>query len=161
MNFRRFTSILILVSFLLSYSQTPSVSARGLFQADDPAASAAQMLARMTPEERVGQLFLVTFNGSTADQDSQIHDLIASYHVGGVVLLASNDNFTAAPDTIPAAYRLISQLQSAEWDASQPIPVGPDSGTPAPTATPTPALANYIPLFISQRPDIQRPDPVA
>ena len=46
------------------------------------------MLANLTPEERVGQLFLVTFQGSTFDENSQIYDLIANHHVGGVILLA-------------------------------------------------------------------------
>jgi len=148
MNLRRFPSILLLVSLALSYSQTANVRANESFQGNDPAGNAAQMLAKMTPEERVGQLFLVTFTGSSADQKSQIYDLITNYHVGGVVLQAGNDNFVAAPDTVSSAYQLISQLQSAEWQASQGVPAGPDTGTPtaAPTATSTPA--NYIPLFV-------------
>ena len=148
MNLRCFPSILLLVSLALSYSQTANVRANESFQGNDPAGNAAQMLAKMTPEERVGQLFLVTFTGSSADQKSQIYNLINNYHVGGVVLQAGNDNFVAAPATVSSAYQLINQLQSAEWQASQGVPAGPDTGTPtvAPTATSTPA--NYIPLFV-------------
>ncbi|MBE3037806.1 MAG: hypothetical protein IMZ62_03180 [Chloroflexi bacterium] len=152
MILRRFLSILLLVSLALSFSPTAVARASGSFQSSDPAANARQMLAKMTPEERVGQLFLVTFTGSTADQNSQIYDLIASYHVGGVVLLAGNDNFVADPDTVSGAYQLIAQLQSAEWQASQGLPAGTDTGTPTgtptPVPTPTSAPANYIPLFI-------------
>ncbi len=148
MILRRFLSILLLVSLVLSFSPTPAARAAGSFHASDPIANARLMLAKMTPEERVGQLFLVTFTGSSAEQTSQIYDLIASYHVGGVVLLAGNDNFVAAPDTVSGAYQLIAQLQSAEWQAWQALPAAADTSTPTPAPTPTSAPANYIPLFI-------------
>ena len=152
MILRRLLSILILISFALSFSPMTSARAASSLQISDPAANARQMLAKMTPEERVGQLFLVTFTGSTADQNSQVYDLIASYHVGGVELLSGNDNFVASPDTVSGAYKLISQLQSAEWQASQGLPASTDTGTPTGTSTPTPmptsTPVNYIPLFI-------------
>ncbi len=44
---------------------------------------------RMKPEERVGQLFVVEFDGNTFDDDSQLVDLITNYHIGGVSLKAS------------------------------------------------------------------------
>ena len=47
---------------------------------------AQAVLAAMTPEERVGQLFLVTFQGTDTHDQTQIYDLIANHHVGGVVL---------------------------------------------------------------------------
>ena len=58
------------------------------------------ILKSMTPQERVGQLFVVTFKGTDVGDTSEIYDLIVNYHIGGVVLLAQNDNFTAAPDTL-------------------------------------------------------------
>ncbi|MGH7811055.1 MAG: glycoside hydrolase family 3 N-terminal domain-containing protein, partial [Candidatus Binatia bacterium] len=76
------------------------------------------VLTSMTPEERVGQLFLVTFKGTEANDQSHIYDLIANYHVGGVVLLAGNDNFVAEPDTVPAAHQLINALQTIESNAT-------------------------------------------
>jgi beta-N-acetylhexosaminidase len=76
---------------------------------------AQALLSRLSPEERVGQLFLVTFDGSEFDEESPIYDLIVNYHVGGVVLTAANDNFVAAPDTVLAAYELVDALQTIEW----------------------------------------------
>jgi beta-N-acetylhexosaminidase len=148
MIIRRFLSISLLVSLLLSFSPTAALGASDSFQSSDPGESAHQMLATMTPEERVGQLFLVTFTGSTADQNSQIYDLITSYHIGGVVLLSGNDNFVAAPNTVLNVYQLITQLQTAEWQASHGFPAATDTGTPTPVPTPTSAPVNYIPLFI-------------
>lgn len=103
------------------------------------------LLAEMTPEERVGQLFLVTFRGTNTGPDTQIYDLIANHHVGGVILLAGNDNFLGSPDTVSAAYQLIRQLQAIELE---PQTAPPATGTPpveTPTASPEQAA---IPLFI-------------
>ena len=41
------------------------------------------VLASMTPEEKVGQLFLVTFQGTDTHDQTHIYDLIANQHVGG------------------------------------------------------------------------------
>lgn len=126
---RRVFSIFLL--FILFVSQAaPLTSAQA--QGKDPVGS---LMARMTPEEKVGQLFLVNFSGTDAGPQSQIYDLIANHHVGGVVLTQANDNFVAAPDTASAAYALVSALQQAEWDGSQ---------NPAPPAT----KQAYVPLFV-------------
>ena len=68
-------------------------------QTPTPPPAVAAILNSMTPEERVGQLFLVTFTGTDTSETSQIYNLMTQYHVGGVVLLAENDNFVPAPDT--------------------------------------------------------------
>lgn len=147
-DLRRLLSIGILLFLALSICSPADVIASSSLQQIDAGAKARQMLAKMTPDERVGQLFLVTFTGADANQDSQIVDLIDRYHVGGVVLLAGNDNFIAAPNTVSGAYQLISQLQDAEWQSSQGLPASSDSSTP----NPAPTLANspsiYIPLFV-------------
>ncbi len=91
----------------------------GVQAQDDPSdAAVLAMLQSMNAEERVGQLFLVTFNGTDAGADSQINNLIVNHHIGGVVLSAANDNFAAAPQTVAEAHRLIGDLQKAEWNDS-------------------------------------------
>jgi beta-N-acetylhexosaminidase len=93
----------------------------------------------MTPEERVGQLFLVTFQGTETHDQTQIYDLIANHHVGGVVLLAANDNFLPEPDTISTAFELNRALQTIEADAT----------TLPPPGTSTEQNDNtYVPLFV-------------
>lgn len=104
-------------------------------QGADPATRARQLLARLSPEERVGQLFLVTFQGNDVSNASTIYDLIVNHHVGGIALSAANDNFHADPDVISAAAALIAGLQQAEWDA-----------TLQPASVETPHA--YIPLLI-------------
>ncbi|HPN50175.1 MAG TPA: glycoside hydrolase family 3 N-terminal domain-containing protein, partial [Anaerolineaceae bacterium] len=129
--------LLFLLVFLVT-SLTPIPSqAQGLL--DDSARLKAQtLLAQLTPEERVGQLFLITFKGTDAGSQSQIYDLIVNRHVGGVMLMAANDNFTSADQVVTGTHQLIASLQNAEWEAAQPV-----TGTVRQTSTP-----QYIPLFV-------------
>jgi len=141
MGLKRFFASLILVVFFLSLLSPLQAVA----QEDDPTTKAKQLLERLSPEERVGQLFLVTFNGTGTDAETQIYDLIVNHHIGGVVLSGQNDNFTAAPDTVADAHQLISELQRIEWDNAQTfLPDSNLNGSPQPT---------YIPLFIGLQQD--------
>lgn len=112
----------------------PAVQAETRFQSSE----AQGLLASMTPEERVGQLFLVTFQGTDTHDQTEIYDLIANHHIGGVVLLASNDNFLPQPDTISAAHQIINSLQRIEADAT---PSTADANA-------QPNDKTYVPLFI-------------
>ncbi len=102
------------------------------------------LLDSLTPEERVGQLFLITFYGPEAGVGSatgaQIYDLIVNYHLGGVILKSANDNFVGSDRTLEIAQSLTGQLQRNEYVASQEQQTNPET-----LETFTPA---YIPLFI-------------
>ncbi len=63
----------------LSYAQEP-----------DPV---AEIMSRMSVEDKVGQLFLVPFVGSDVNPGSEAWQLITDYKVGGIILLAANSNF--------------------------------------------------------------------
>jgi len=77
---------------------------------------AVQLAARLSPEEKVGQLFLITFDGSEIGEESEIYKLISNYHVGGVVLKSENGNFTDPDHALQNTYDLISGLQSITWN---------------------------------------------
>ncbi len=94
----------------------------------------------MTPEEKVGQLVLVNFQGVDTGTDSQIRDLIARYHVGGIVVMASNDNLAGDPQTTGGVYDLIARLQRIEWEGSNTQLEDPNTGQSI--------QPRYIPLFI-------------
>ena len=113
---RRLLHAVVLLALLASFPGLRPLTVRA--QTSTPDSKAKALLATMSPEERVGQLFLVTFTGTDTGPESQIYDLIANYHVGGVVLQAGNDNFIAAPDAVTGAHRLIGALQTIEWEAS-------------------------------------------
>ncbi len=111
----------------------------------DPSEKARLLLSQLTPEERVGQLFLVTFDGASVSPDLPIYDLIHNHHVGGIILLAKKDNIlplNSDPATVPGQVLSLSKsLQETEWDASIDSQTDPSSGLSF--------LPNYIPLFIS------------
>ena len=46
------------------------------------------LLEKMTPEEKVGQLFIFGFDGTTLTNETQT--LITNYHIGGVILFSKN-----------------------------------------------------------------------
>ena len=135
---RAFLAILFLALTITSVGSPSQVAA----QTAAPPVQVRQLFQQMTPEERIGQLFLVTFTGTDTGNQSQIYDLIVNHHIGGVVLLARNDNFAAAPNTVNSASQLIQNLQQMEWDNASPA-------TPAPNA----AAHAYIPLFIATTQD--------
>ena len=141
-NFYRFVTIILIIGTLFPYTIglaapiEPQQSSAGYSQA---------ILERLTPEEKVGQLFLVTFTGPEAGAGSTtgtlIYDLITNHHIGGVILQASNDNFMGQDLTIPTLVSLVDQLQRNEYSASlmpQTNPITNEVFTPA-----------YIPLFIA------------
>jgi len=128
-----------LLVLLLAFSSLLPV--RTVAAQDTEESKARALLAKMSPEERVGQLFLVSFSGTNAGPDSEIYDLIAHRHVGGVMLLPQNDNFTAGPNTALKAHDLAAALQQAEWETYlSPVVIDPSAGKRA--------VHSYIPLFI-------------
>ena len=138
-SFRTILASLILLS-LLSLPATVESQAANLPAAKSTKSSAQVLVESMTPEERIGQLFLVTFNGSSADEGSQIHTLITQHHIGGIVLLNENDNFVEGDTSVESAYDLIYHLQTNEWKASTESIIDPETGGPF--------TYQYIPLFI-------------
>src|SRR5687768_15143525 len=122
----------VAVLTLVASTLKPVLAAHAQNQVQPP--QVQTVLASMTPEERVGQLFLVTLGGTDTSVESQIHDLITNHHVGGVILVAENNNFVDAPDTIAGAHQLVTALQTIEWEATE-------QATQA-------SRSAYVPLFI-------------
>ncbi|MBI5961960.1 MAG: hypothetical protein HY863_00665 [Chloroflexi bacterium] len=131
----RLIRIFLLAIFLAMLLPAPVAAQTPLLPRD-----VAVVLNSMTPEERVGQLFLVTFTGTDLGPDSQIYDLIVRHHIGGVVLLAQNDNFVQAPDTASQVHALIEGLQQVEWSNSANPVVNLETGDPV--------TAAYVPLLV-------------
>ena len=133
MTLRRLVHALFLLSLALSLAgPAPAAAQDGIYSTAD------EILAAMTPEERVGQLFLVTFSGIDTGLDAPIYDLVVNQHIGGVVLLAGHDNFVGAPYPVTGAYDLITALQRLEWDSTFQPPVEATG----------PQTRVYVPLFV-------------
>lgn len=132
--------ISVLISLVVGFLPSSIGRTVGLQQESDFSERAQALLETLSPEERVGQLFMVTFSGTDTGPESAIYDLIVNHHIGGVVLQAENDNFTSSPQTLNDALHMIRQLQTDEWSASQALQIDPVSNQEF-----TPA---FIPLFI-------------
>ena len=83
-----------------------------------PAYRAENQLANLSPQEIVGQLFLITFNGSDTSAAAPIFDLIINYHIGGVILERENENFVNADNIPQDCWQLTRDLQLIEYDSS-------------------------------------------
>ena len=105
---------------------------------DLAAQNARLMLTRLSAEEKVGQLFLVTVDGSSLQEDSPIIELIQNHHLGGVILMKSNDNFTSSDQSLNDAFNLIKSLQQFEWDSANSMIVSPQEAS----------LNDYVPLLV-------------
>ncbi len=102
-----------------------------------------RLLTTMTPAEKVGQLFIVSFYGASAATGTDIHQLITQYHVGGVVLMAANDNITDTIQTPTQVLTLTNELQTAAIEASLTARA---QSQPAGAAEEFPP---FVPLFIA------------
>jgi len=115
---------------------------------DDPFVAA--LMERMSPTEKVGQLFLVTFIGDDVGPGSDIARLISEYRIGGVMLLASNRNFTNDEDTPRRVAELTNGLQYQALLASQALTqtLAPVEGSPITVTQVVTHSGAFIPLFI-------------
>ena len=111
MRFRKRLWRLLLV-WVVCLTTVPMHPVQGQTQGDPEA-----ILAAMQPEQRVGQLFLVTFNGYDLGEGKDIYNLITKYHVGGVVFLAENNNFPSE-DPVELTRDMVASLQELAWQTA-------------------------------------------
>jgi beta-N-acetylhexosaminidase len=102
-----------------------------------PEQKAQILLNKLSPEEKVGQLFLVNVNGTDISDTTQIYDLIKNKHIGGVMLQREKDNFSDGETNLADLQSLIGGLQNIAW-------VVPAEGQDSSAENST-----YVPLFIS------------
>ena len=111
------------------------------------------LMAEMTPAEKVGQIFLITFDGRDVTPEGPLAQLIQDYHIGGVVLSSSHDNFSGT-ETASSTKVLIETLQQIAWQKSRAA-VDPNNSEAQDHSLPV-----YIPLSIgiSQKDETGRQD---
>jgi len=136
--------LLVFIFSLVLFPLLPKSNTYAQTITTTPDSPNVEVLNKLSPEEKVGQLFLITFNGTDVGPESTIFNLITNYHVGNVVILAENDNLThisqSPGDTALQLRSLTRKLQQIEWSASQESQNDPTTGEPY--------LPSYIPLFI-------------
>ncbi|MDM8532894.1 glycoside hydrolase family 3 N-terminal domain-containing protein, partial [Anaerolineales bacterium HSG25] len=88
-------------------------------QADEPSDSVAEIMRRMSVEDKVGQLFLVPFVGSWTTENSDIWVLLTEYKIGGVIILAANSNFVNDETAPTQITELTNSLQASAFETNQ------------------------------------------
>lgn len=141
--------LIVLTALFLDASQPGLVDAQESANAPDPAVEA--IFNTLTPEERIGQLFLVSFNGADAESNSVIAELIQEYRIGGVVLSAENKNFTNNQSAPAQVLALTNALQTLAKEEPAPPPASDATAaaTVTPVVTETDGVYHPIPLFIA------------
>ena len=134
----RLAALTLVFVCLFAFSIFATVLGQENGDLDLAAQNARLMLTRLSAEEKVGQLFLVTVDGSSLQEDSPIRELIQNYHLGGVILKKSNNNFTSSDQSLKEAFDLIKSLQQFEWESANSMIVSPQEAS----------LNDYVPLLI-------------
>jgi beta-N-acetylhexosaminidase len=135
---RRSGSLILVIMCLLSLLSTSTGYCEDEPQHSESYQKALQLAAQLSPEEKVGQLFLITFDGTETIEMSEIFDLISNYYVGGVVLKSENGNFSQNEDALQDTVSLISDLQKINWNEKNTIGSSPEIGF----------VNDYVPLFV-------------
>jgi beta-N-acetylhexosaminidase len=91
-------------------TREPAMTPLALTLAPDPLAQRVdQLLAEMTLEEKVGQLFLVFFVGP--ELSPELKEMINEYHAGGILLFNISDN-------IRSTWQMAQLINDAQTEAS-------------------------------------------
>lgn len=115
---------LVLTALLFAPLLVRTVQAQEEESGQQEASRIEQIIEGMSIEERVGQLFLVTYRGVDTGPGSDIARLIQEYKVGGVLLSPGNENFKNESGAPRQVARLSVRLQSlALSDAGPGIPL--------------------------------------
>jgi len=134
-------NLVLLISILTSlFSPVGKVEAGKNYQTTPEQEKALLLLAKMTAEEKVGQLFLVNYQGMDTTSESNISKLIEEQHIGGVILRADNDNFSMTEALPAATQNMIQELQVLAWRSSIPGIKSSSGGLQS--------GSSYIPLFV-------------
>jgi beta-N-acetylhexosaminidase len=124
-------NLIVVVALLVGWSHTAPVHAQ-----EDPDKFVAKILAQMTPDVKVGQLFVITFPGTDTSASSDVSDLVLNYHVGGVMLATAGGNMVNSVDAPTQVAALTASLQGLAQRAAN-VPGTAGRTTP------------FIPLFIA------------
>ncbi|HET7376602.1 MAG TPA: glycoside hydrolase family 3 N-terminal domain-containing protein, partial [Anaerolineae bacterium] len=111
--FARLFNIILIASLLLTHAGNAFAQDSG----EDE--FVARLIAQMSPEAKVGQLFVVSFKGTETTLNSDVADLILNYRVGGIVLSIQNGNIINDADAPTQVATLTAALQNLSRQAAR------------------------------------------
>lgn len=140
----RWLSLILLLTLALGLIPASAAQAQADPADPTPPADPQAILQAMSVADRIGQLFMVTFQGEEVGPDSAIAELIRDYRIGSVLIGPTQGNFRnlnpdgSAADTPEQVARLTNQLQSLAFDGylSQETALAPGLDDVQPLAVP-------------------------
>ena len=111
-----FRCLVVVVTFLTIGGSVFAVSNGTIVKFDR--SKVREIMLHMTPAQKVGQLFVVGFEGNDVSNDTEIYNLIYDNRVGGVMLRLENDNFSNENKSYVAISKLTNELQNIAWKSS-------------------------------------------
>lgn len=126
---RLFRSALALAIVLLSVCPLPTLMAQQqeppqAAEGDQVVASALdELVSHMSTADKVGQLMLVSFRGSTAGAGSEVARLVQELRVGGVVIAPEYENLTNESPVPEQVQVLTNSLQRLAFSPSEPVTI--------------------------------------
>ena len=112
---RKLLNGLLIFFLLVSLASAQVASAQPASESEEEIIT--DMLIRMSPLEKVGQLMLISFDGTNTSENTDIAKLIKEYHIGGVILSTANENFVNE-DVETNTQTLITELQNINYQKS-------------------------------------------
>ncbi len=136
-------NIIILCAIILGLTGNTSLSVTAQEPEVTFSPEVEAIFQRLSPAERVGQLFMVTYAGTDTADESYIAQLIRDYRVGGVYLQPSNKpTVTDGNDPRLAIQTVVNHLQSFAYQPRQTVVITSTVVTESqPVVTPTAALS--------------------
>ncbi len=120
---RWIVNLIAVYSLLMVISGSAAQSARAQAPETTFSPEVEALFESLSPEERVGQLFIVSYNGTEVSADSTIAQLVRDYRIGGVWLRPQNKPLPdGETDPRQAVQSVVSQLQSFAFEQQRAVP---------------------------------------
>ena len=121
---RYWVNLIAILFLLLGVSSSVAQSARAQQPDNTFPPEVEKLFRQLTPEERVGQLFMVTYTGTDVAADSAIAQLVRDYRIGGVWLQPRNKPLPAeGADPRQSVQNVVGQLQTFAFEQRTPAPL--------------------------------------
>lgn len=114
------TCVLCLALYVPVFAQTPEPA---LAAEDGDGAWIEEMMSALSTADKVGQLFLVTFEGNDAGPESDVARLIQRLRIGGVILSPENENLVNDASVPQQVASLTRNLQELAFTSSPSVTI--------------------------------------
>lgn len=151
----RYRGIIFLVLLLSVLVFKPLTGVPPLSAQEPEVDPVRDLMLRMPPEMKIGQLVLVSFPGSDVEASSEIAQLIREHSVGGLLFTQENGNFSSYRISATELLSTTTFLQNFALSSMQVVTMFTSLESDIPFSIP------FLPLLLATRPGAQGIFPTA